>query len=318
LKCAGIAVLLLPIAPVLWAADFPTRPLRLVVPFPPGGGADTVARVVGQQLAEHVKQQVVIDNRGGAGGVIGAEVVSRATPDGYTLLLATQSTHGTNPNLYKQLPYDPVRGFDAIVLVASVPNVLVVHPSVAAASVGELIALAKRRPGGLNYASVGVGSSQQLVAELFKSKAGIDIVHVPYKGTGPALNDLMTGQVQMMFTNLITSATHMKSGKLKGLAVTSTKRSAVVPALPTVAETIPGFEIASWYGLLAPAGTPKAVVTTLNQHVVAVLANGQVRTRLAAGGADPEGGTPEAFTLHIRQEISKYADAVRLANIKPE
>lgn len=253
---APLVLLLAVAATASNAADYPNHPVRLVVPFAPGGGADTLARIVGQSLSERLSQPVVIDNRGGAGGVVGTELVARASPDGYTLLLGTQSTHGTNPSLYKKLPYDPVGGFAPVTLLASVPNVLVVNPSVAASSVKELIALAKRTPGGLNYASVGVGSSQQLVAELFKSRAGIDMVHVPYKGTAPALNDLISGQVQVMFTNLITSAPHIRSGRLRGLAVTSSKRSSVAPELPTLAEVLPKFEASSWYALLAPAKTP--------------------------------------------------------------
>ena len=312
-------LLFLLLAPhVVLGADYPTRPVRLVVPFPPGGGADTLARVIGQAMSERFKQTLVIDNRGGAGGLVGAEIVARAVPDGYTLLLGTQSTHGTNPSLYKTLPYDAIAGFAPIALLASAPNVLVVHPSVAAINVKELIALARRKPGELNYASVGVGSSQQLVAELFKSRAGIDVTHVPYKGTGPALTDLMSGQVQMMFTNLITSASHIKSGKLRGLAVTTQKRTRTAPEMPTVAEVIPGFEAASWYGLLAPAGTSTAIVTTLNQSVGAILATPQMQERLTSGGADPAGGSPQDFSAYIRTEIKKYAEIAKLAGVRPE
>jgi tripartite-type tricarboxylate transporter receptor subunit TctC len=300
------------------AAEFPTKPVRLVVPFPPGGGADTLARQVGQRLAQKWNQQTVIDNRGGAGGLIGTEIVFRAASDGYTLLFATQSTHGTNPSLYRKLPYDPVAGFIPVAMVASVPNVLVVHPSVAATNVKELIALAKQKPGALNYASVGTGSSQHLTGELFKSRSGININHVPYKGTGPALIELVSGQVQMMFTNLITSVGHMKSAKLRGLAVTSRARSSAAPELPTVAEVIPGFEAVSWYGIVAPAGTPPSVVNLLNRDINAVLAEQSLRERLLAGGAEPAGGTPRNFADYIREEIRKYADVAKLAGIQPE
>jgi tripartite-type tricarboxylate transporter receptor subunit TctC len=305
-------------ASIAHAWEYPNRPIRLVVPFSPGGGADTVARVIGQSMSERMLQPVVIENRGGAGGLLGTELVARASADGYTLLLATQSTHGTNPSLYKKLPYDPMGGFQPITLLASVPNVLVVHPSVAAGNVQELIAIAKRRPGILNYASVGVGSSQQLVAELFKSRAGIDMVHVPYKGTGPALTDLMSGQVQVMFTNLLTSVTHLKRGNLKGLAVASTRRSLAAPELPLIADVLPGFEASSWYGLLTPSKTPAPIVAALNKHVVSILLEARTKARLTAGGAEPEGGTPQEFAAHIREEIKKYAEAVKLANIQPE
>jgi tripartite-type tricarboxylate transporter receptor subunit TctC len=316
--CVSLVLLFAVAATASSAAGYPDHPVRLVVPFAPGGGADTLARIVGQSLSERLSQPVVIDNRGGAGGVVGTELVARASPDGYTLLLGTQSTHGTNPNLYKKLPYDPVEGFAPVTLLASVPNVLVVNPSVAASSVKELISLAKRTRGGLNYASVGVGSSQQLVAELFKSRAGIDMVHVPYRGTGPALNDLMSGQVQLMFTNLITSVPHIVSGRLKGLAVTSSKRSSVAPNLPALAETFPKFEASSWYALLAPANTPAPVVVALNRHVTSILSTERIRARLASVGAEPVGGSPEDLAAHIREEIRKYAEAVRLANIQPE
>lgn len=300
------------------AGEFPSKPVRLVVPFPPGGGADTLARQVGQRLEQKWKQQVVIDNRGGAGGLIGTEIVFRAASDGHTLLFATQSTHGTNPSLYRKLPYDPVTGFNPVAMVASVPNVLVVHPSVAASSVKELIALAQQKPMALNYASVGIGSSQHLVGELFKSKAGININHVPYKGTGPALIELVAGQVQMMFTNLITSVGHIKSAKLRGLAVTSRSRSNVMPELPTVAEVIPDFEAVSWYGIVAPAGTPGNVVARINGDINAILADPSLRERLLAGGAEPAGGTPGHFADYIRREIRKYSDIAKLAGIQPE
>ncbi len=310
--------LLLVCASFSTAAEFPTKPVRLVVPFPPGGGADTLARQVGQRLSQKWNQQTVIDNRGGAGGLIGTEIVFRAASDGYTLLFATQSTHGTNPSLYRKLPYDPVAGFNPVAMVASVPNVLVVHPSVAATNVKELIALAKQKPGALNYASVGTGSSQHLTGELFKSRSGININHVPYKGTGPALIELVSGQVQMMFTNLITSVGHMKSAKLRGLAVTSRARSSAAPELPTVAEVIPGFEAVSWYGIVAPAGTPASVINLLNRDINAVLADQSLRERLLAGGAEPAGGTPRNFGDYIREEIRKYSEIAKLAGIQPE
>lgn len=300
------------------AEGYPSKPVRMVVPFPPGGGADTLARLLGQQIAARLGQPAVVDNRGGAGGLIGTGLVATSLPDGYTLLFATSSTHGSNPSVYKKLPYDPIADFSPVILLAVVPNVLVVHPSVAAGNLKELIALAKANPGKLNYASVGNGSSQHLVAELFNDRAGLKIVHVPYKGTGPALTELMAGQVQMMFTNLITSMSHLQAGRLRGLGVTSRDRSSILPALPAIAEVLPGFEMNSWYGLVAPRHVPAAVVARLNKEVAAILATPQFQERLAAGGAEPVGGTPREFATFIEKEIGKYAEAVRIANVIPQ
>ncbi|MBI4191827.1 MAG: tripartite tricarboxylate transporter substrate binding protein [Betaproteobacteria bacterium] len=316
---AATALLGFVIGPVV-AADPPyaAKPIRLVVPFPPGGGADTVARFIGQWLSAELGQQIVIDNRGGAGGLIGTEIVARAAPDGYTLLLGTASTHGSNPSLYKKLPYDPIADFSPIILLAVVPQILVVHPSVNARSIKDLIALAKQKPGFLNYASVGVGSSQHLVTEIFKNQAKVDIVHIPYKGTGPALNDLLSGQVQVMITNLITSIPHVKANRLRGLAVTSASRVSIVPDLPAVAEFLPGFSVTSWYGLLAPARTPQAVVEKLNRGGAIVLKKTAIQERLAMDGAVPGGGPPAQFENHIRIEVKMYAQAVKAANILAE
>lgn len=317
---AAVTPLLLFVPGAVSAADmsYPVKPIRFVVPFPPGGGTDTLARVIGQRLTAGLGQQIVIDNRGGAGGLLGTEIVARAAPDGYTLLLGTASTHGSNPSLYKKLPYDPVADFSPIILMAVVPNILVVNPSVTARSVKDLITLAKQKPGFLNYASVGVGSSQHLTSEIFKNQAKVDIVHVPYKGTALALNDLLSGQVQMMFTNLITSIPHVKANRLRALAVTSVKRASILPDLPAVAEFLPGFSVTSWYGLLAPARTPRGVVEKLNGEVSTVLKKTEIQERLALDGAEPGGGSSEQFENHIRVEMKKYAQAVKLANIVAE
>lgn len=317
---AAVTPLLLFVPGAVSAADmsYPVKPIRFVVPFPPGGGTDTLARVIGQRLTAELGQQIVIDNRGGAGGLLGTEIVARAAPDGYTLLLGTASTHGSNPSLYKKLPYDPVADFSPVILMAVVPNILVVNPSVTARSVKDLITLAKQKPGFLNYASVGVGSSQHLTSEIFKNQAKVDIVHVPYKGTALALNDLLSGQVQMMFTNLITSIPHVKANRLRALAVTSLKRASILPDLPAVAEFLPGFSVTSWYGLLAPARTPRGVVEKLNREVSTVLKKAEIQERLALDGAEPGGGSSEQFENHIRVEMKKYAQAVKLANIVAE
>lgn len=300
------------------AESFPSKPIRMIVPFPPGGGADTLARLLGQQMNERFGQPVVIDNRGGAGGIIGTEMASKSPADGYTLLFATASTHGSNPSIYKRLPYDPISNFSPVILLAVVPNVLVVHPSVPASDLKSLITLAKASPGKLNYASVGNGSSQHLIAEMFSSKAGLHIVHVPYKGTGPALTELMSGQVQMMFTNLITSMPHMQAGRLRGIAVTSMKRSSMLPELPAIAEVLSGFNMNSWYGLIAPAGLPNRLITMINMEVSKILATPQFRNRLAAGGAEPGGGSPRDFSRFIAGEIKSYAEAVRIAKVEPQ
>ena len=316
---AGIALLASATGQV-HAADlhYPTKPIRLVVPFPPGGGTDTLARVIGQSMSLELAQQIVIDNRGGAGGLVGTEIAARAVPDGYTLLLGTASTHGSNPSLYKKLPYDAIADFSPVILLAVVANILVVNASVDARSIKDLIALAKQKPGFLNYASVGIGSSQHLIAEMFKNQAKVDIVHVPYKGTGPALNALLSGQVQMMFSNLITSIPHVRANRLRGLAVTTANRVNIAPDLPTVAESLPGFSVTSWYGLLSPARTPQAVVEKLNRVAATVLNKPEILERLAMDGAEKGGGSPAQFEKHIRTEVKMYAEAVKVANIVAE
>ena len=298
------------------AAEYPTRPIRLIVPFAAGGGNDTVARLVGAQLAARLGEQVVVDNRAGAGGVVGAELAARAAPDGYTLFLGGVGSHAINPNLHEHLPYDPIKDFAPVSLLASAPLILVVHPSVAANSVQELIALARAKPGMLNYASNGNGSSSHLAAVMFASMTGIDIVHVPYKGLSPALTDLLGGQVQLMFSSVVAILPHVQSGRLRALAISGSKRLSLMPDLPTIAEAgVPGYQTSSWYGILAPAGTPKDIVSRLYTEIVKVLAEPDVRKALAAEGADPVGSSPEEFAMYIQAEKDRLGKLIRNSKI---
>ena len=299
------------------AADYPTKPIRLVVPFPPGGTTDILARAVAQKLSQTWNEQVIVDNRPGAGGNIGADLVAKAPPDGYTLVMGTVGTHAINPNLYARMPYDHVKDFAPVILVAGVPNVLVVNPSLPVRSVRELIDYAKANPGKLNFASSGNGTSIHLSGELFKTMAGVQMTHVPYKGSAPALADLMGGQVQLMFDNLPSSLGLIKAGKLRPLAVTSTERAAALPDVPTIAESgLPGFEASSWFGVLAPAGTPHDVVAKLNRTIEAWLATPEAKEKLLAQGAIAVGGSPEAFAKHIRSETAKWAKVVKASGAK--
>ena len=291
---------------------YPTKPVRIVVPFPAGGTTDILARAAAQKLAEAWSQQVIVDNRPGAGGNIGAELVAKSAPDGYTLLMGTVGTHAINASLYSKMPYDHVKDFTPVILVAGVPNVLVVHPSLPVNSTQEVIAYAKANPGKLNFASSGNGTSIHLSGELFKTMTGVQMTHVPYKGSAPALTDLVGGQVQLMFDNLPSSLQFIKAGKLRALAVTSASRSATLPELPTLAESgLPGFEASSWFGLLAPAGTPNDVVAKINGAVATWLASVEAKERLAAQGAIIAGGAPDAFQAHITAETAKWAKVVK-------
>ncbi len=316
-----VAVALTLVAIGAWAQapapTYPTKPIRLVVPFPPGGATDILARAVGQRLTEVWGQSVVIDNRPGAGGNIGTELVAKSAPDGYTLEMGTVGTHAINASLYSKLPYDHVKDFVPVILVAGVPNVLVVNPSLPVSSVAELIAYAKANPGKLNFASSGNGTSIHLSGELFKTMAGVQITHVPYKGSAPALQDLLGGQVQLMFDNLPPSLPNIKAGKLKALAVTSATRAPALPDVPTMAEAgLPGFEASSWFGILAPAGTPPAIVAKLNAEIAKWLASPEAQEKLLALGANPAGGTPEDYAKHIAAETSKWAKVVKESGAK--
>ncbi len=291
---------------------YPTKPIRMVCPFPPGGTTDLVARLVAQRLSEAWGEQVVVDNRAGAGGIIGTETVAKAPPDGYTMLLGSITTHAVNPALYKKLDFDPIKDFIPVSLVVSSPQLLAVHPAVPVKSVKELISLAKAKPAQLNYASAGVGTSPHLTFELFRSMAGIDVVHIPYKGTGPAIAELLGGQVQMMITGVVALIPHIKSGKLRGLAVTSEKRVAALPELPTIAESaIPKFDVSSWFGVFLPAGTPKAIVVKMNSEIRRILDSPDVRKRLIDQGADPASGTPEEFAAYVKSEMMRWGKVVR-------
>jgi len=295
-------------------ADYPARPLRIVVPSPPAGGNDTMARIAAQHLTDVWSRPVIVENRPGAGGAIAFEMVARATPDGYTLLLG--STNLTVlPDLTK-VDYDPIKSYAPVSLMATSMNILLVHPSVPAATVKELITLARAQPGKLNYASASIATSSHLAAELFCLQAGINVVHVPYKGAGPALTDLIAGQVQMMFANPAASIAHVKSGRLRALAVSGDKRSSLMPEVPTVAEAaLPGFEASTWWGILAPARTPDAIINRLNAELARALTTPEAQSRMTALGADIVGGPPQRLTEHLRAEIPKWGRVIRAAKI---
>jgi len=291
----------------------------MIVPFPAGGTADLLARQIGQTMGEALRQQVVIENRTGAGGNIGADLAAKAKPDGYTLLMGTVSTHAINPNLYPNMPYDPVKDFAPVAMVARMPNLLVLHPSVPAASVAELIALAKARPGTLAFASAGNGTTQHLAGELFKKMADVDMIHVPYKGNAPAVTDLVGGQVQVMFDNIPVSLQQVRAGKLRALAVTGPARSPVLPQLPTVAEAaLPGYNITSWFGLYAPSGTSPQIIERLNREANKALATALIRRRLTDQGIEPAGGTPGQFAEFMRTELVKWGRIVRESGARVE
>jgi tripartite-type tricarboxylate transporter receptor subunit TctC len=299
-------------------AQYPSKPVRFIVPSSAGGGTDIVARAIAQKLSEALGQQFVVENKPGAGQMIGLEAAARAPADGHTLVMSA-STLAINPVMYRKVPYDPVRDFAPITQAASLPNVLVVHPSLPVKSVAELIALAKREPGRIAYASAGIGTSPQMSVELLKSLAGIDMLHVPYKGTGPGVVDLLAGQVGVMAPNVLTALPHIKAGRLRALAVTSARRSEVLPDVPTVAETgVAGYESVQWYGVLAPAGTPRDIVQRLHAEISRALHAKDVRERLAADGAEPVGSSPEEFAAFIRAEIAKWARVAKAAGIQPE
>ena len=300
------------------AQEYPSRPIRFIVPYPPGGGTDVVARILQEALAAELGQPVIIDNRGGAAGNLGTDIAAKAPPDGYTVLF-TLSSHTINPKLYDKLPFDVERDFVPISVVALIPQILVAHPLVPANTVQELIALAKANPGKLNYASVGTGSPGHIAGELFKLKTGVDIVHVPYKGGGPAVVDTIGGQVQLLFVSMPAAWQYVKAGKLKAIAVTSAKRSIAAPDVPTVAESgIPDYVVDSWYGALVPAKTSPSVVTRLNAAFAKVLDNPRIKERLLAQGAEAAPSTPADFDRRIKEELVKWEMVIRAARIRPE
>jgi tripartite-type tricarboxylate transporter receptor subunit TctC len=299
------------------AQAYPSRLVKLVVPFPPGGPLDAVGRAIAQKLTEAWGQSVVVENKPGAGGNIGADYVAKSAPDGYTVVMGALSTHAVNPSLYPSMPYDAVRDFAPITLVAITPNVLVVNPSLPVNSVKELIAYAKAHPGKLSFGSGSVGSAGHLAGELFKVEAGVDMVHVPFKGGAPAMQSLLAGDTPVMFDNLANSMPQVKAGKLRALAVTTAQRSSLVPDLPTMAEAgVPGFDISTWFGLLAPAGTPPEIVAKWNAEVTKILAAPDMREKLAAQGAVAAPDSPQDFARFIASEVTKYARIVKASGAK--
>ena len=315
---AATGAAMLPLAGGAFAQEaWPAKPIKFVVPFPPGGATDILGRLAAAELNKAWGTQVVVENRGGAGGNIGAEAVARSPGDGYTMLVCTVGTHGINKSLYPKLGYDPEKDFVPVTLLALVPNVVVVHPSVKANNIKELIALLKANPGKIDFASSGNGTSIHLAGELFKSMTGTFMTHIPYRGSAPAIADLIGGQVQVMFDNLPSALPHIKSGKLRALAVTSEKRAAALPDVPTVAEAgVPGYEASSWFGIVAPAGTPKAVAEKTQQAIAKAWATPEVREKLLAQGAEPVANTPDAFGKFINAEIAKWAKVVKASGAK--
>jgi tripartite-type tricarboxylate transporter receptor subunit TctC len=315
LKTAGILLALT--TSVAAQSDYPNRPVRLIIPFPPGGSNDVVGRVIATHLGERLGKQVIVDNRAGAGGVIGTEVASKAAPDGYTLLVISLA-HAVNPWLYK-LPYEPIKGFTPIGIMAKGPNVLAVHPSLPVNSVKELVALAKQKPGDLQYASAGVGSFQHLGAELFKLQAGVNMLHVPFKGGGPAMTDVMGGHTKVIFSSLVQTTPQIKSGKLRALGVGGTQRSTVLPDVPTIAEAgVPGYAAENWWGIVAPAGTPAAITEKLHKELTAAQDNPEAQKYFTAEGATVVKMSTAEFGAFMVSEMTKWERVVKEGNIKAE
>lgn len=298
--------------------NYPVKPVRLVIPFPAGGGADIFARLIGRKLQDNTGQTFVADNRAGAAGIIGCDMVARASPDGYTLLMGTTGTHSTNPAVYEKLPYHPLQDFAPISLVAESPFVLLAYPALPVKSVQELIAYAKTRPGEITYGSSGLGSSSHLGFELFNLMAGIKGVHVPYKGLPPAMTDAISGQLMITWNSISASAPFIKSGQIRALGIGSLKRSTLMPDIPAIAETLPGYELGSWYGLFAPARTPSGLVRRLHAEIVKVIGDATVKQQFANLGAEPVGSTPDAFRSVLEKDLVKWAKVAREAKVKVE
>jgi len=301
------------------AQSYPSKPIRFVVPYPPGGPLDTVARLLGQKVSESVKQPIVVDNKPGAGGNIGADTVAKSAADGYTILMGAVATHAINPTLYAKIPYDPIKDFQPVTQLASTPNVLIVNTSVPASNVREFVAYAKANPGKLNFGSGSTGSAGHLAGELFKTMAGVDMTHIPYKGAAPAMQDLIAGQVQLMFDNFASANTQVKAGKVKALAVTTAKRSSLAPDLPTIAESgLAGFDINTWFGVFVPAGTPKEIVDRLHGEFTRALALPDIREKITNLGAEPVGNRPEEFAAYIKAEGEKYARVIKASGARAD
>ena len=316
---ALLAALLLLLPTAAMPQAYPAKPIRFVIPFPPGGSTDLVGRIIGQQWTQLMGQQVVIDNRGGAGGTIGVENVARSAPDGYSLVLGHIGTFGVGPSLYSKLPYDPVRDFAPIGLFGGVSNLLVVHPSLPATSLKQLTAIARSRPGQLNYGSAGVGSASHLQMEFFKLMTRTDITHIPYKGTGPMVTELVAGQTQVTCTGVPGLLGQVKAGRLRALATASAKRLALFPDVPTSAEAgLSGFEVTTWYGPLAPAKTPAEIINRLNAELQKMLQSKEVLDRLSNEGVEPMGGTPAQYAAYIKSEMARWAKVVKAAGIPPQ
>jgi tripartite-type tricarboxylate transporter receptor subunit TctC len=312
-----LGVALFAISTSTFAQTWPAKPIKWIVPFAPGGTTDILARTIGEKLTDALGQPIIVENKPGAGGGVGAEFTAKAPPDGYTIMGGTISTHAINASLYKTLPYDPVKDFAPITLIARVPNMLVVNPDIPAKNVAELITLLKANPGKYSFASSGNGTSQHLSGELFKSVAGVDMQHIPYKGSPPALQDVVGGQVAMTFDNITTAWPLAKGGKLLALAVTTAKRSAVAPDVPTLSESgLAGYEVGSWQGVFAPAGTPPAIVKRLNAEIVKIINMPDVKEKLIGLGAEPVGDTSEEFAALVKTEVVKWAEVVKKSGAK--
>ncbi|MDM0090916.1 MULTISPECIES: tripartite tricarboxylate transporter substrate binding protein [unclassified Variovorax] len=317
IRCFGAALLSVAAMAAAQAQGYPSKPVRLIVPYPAGGTTDIIARVAAQQLSERLKQPFVVENKGGANGAIGSAEVARSPADGYTLLMGTASTHGINSAVYKTLPYDAVKDFAPVTIVASTPNIIAVHPSVPAKNLQELLALAKAQPGKLNYGSTSLGGSPHMSAELLKMMAHVDMLHVPYKGAAPMLTDLMGGQVQVGFDNLPSTINFVRSGKVRAIAVTTAQRWPGAPEIPTVAENgVPGYEVSGWFGLLAPAGTPPAVLKTLQQAIAEAVKQPEVNKQMLDLGALPVANTPEAFAALVQADVAKWREVVKSTGVK--
>jgi tripartite-type tricarboxylate transporter receptor subunit TctC len=312
-----LLAILLTFTSLACAQTWPSKPLRIVVPYPPGGANDIVARALQPALSASLGQPIVIENRGGGATQLGTEAVARAAPDGSTFLL-TNIALGANPSLFTRLPYDTTKDLAPITLISTVPLVLVVHPSVAAKSAAEFVALARAKPGSLNYASAGNGSANHLAMELFRASAGIDVVHVPYKGFGPAMTDLLGGQVTSAFATTLAALPHVRAGKLRALGISTAQRSAAAPDVPTIAESgLPGFDVSEWQMLLAPAGTPSAIIGRMQRDVATALRQDDVKTRMTELGANPVGSTSKEAEVFLRSELARWADVAKRVGIKP-